>query len=125
MRRPVSVRAGGFTLLEQYDPAARALLLSREDVRRDPHLRQGDAFRARRRSTHQSRPCGGGIPCATRSAASCRCRSVRTRALATNVVFEGDHKFMRFVAPMQAIFPRAVPYVQTLEFAGSRAADGS
>ena len=38
----------------------------------------------------------------------------------TNVVFEGDGKTMRFVAPMPGYLSRGGPYVQTLTFAGGR-----
>lgn len=38
----------------------------------------------------------------------------------TNIVFEGDGKSMRFVAPMPGYLSKGGPYVQTLEFAGSR-----
>lgn len=38
----------------------------------------------------------------------------------TNIVFEGDGKLMRFVAPMPGYLSKGGAYVQTLEFAGGR-----
>lgn len=38
----------------------------------------------------------------------------------TNIVFEGNGKSMRFVAPMPGYLSKGGAYVQTLEFAGSR-----
>lgn len=38
----------------------------------------------------------------------------------TNIVFEGDGKTMRFVAPMPGYLSKGGAYVQTLEFAGNR-----
>ena len=38
----------------------------------------------------------------------------------TNFVFDGDHDFIRFVAPMPGYLSKGGPYVQTLTFAGGR-----
>ena len=38
----------------------------------------------------------------------------------TNFVFDGDHDFIRFVAPMPGYLSKGGPYVQTIEFEGGR-----
>jgi general secretion pathway protein J len=38
----------------------------------------------------------------------------------TSFVFDGDHDFIRFVAPMPGYLSKGGPYVQTIEFSGNR-----
>lgn len=119
MRRPVSVRAGGFTLLElmlailllalllsgtygAIRTAVKAMHSGETAIDRTNRVRAAEEFL--RHQISRIMPLSFGTDESTN----------------TNVVFEGDRKFMRFVAPMPGYLSKGGPYVQTLEFAGSR-----
>lgn len=117
--RPATARVSGFTLLElmlailllalllsgtygAIRTAVRAMHSGEATIDRMNRLRASQEFL--RRQVSRIMPLSFGLD----------------ESSNTNVVFEGDRKTMRFVAPMPGYLSKGGPYVQTLEFVGNR-----